>query len=118
MEQAQHRGYTVCIFDQEDDYSWVFQTQDQTDRNKLILVPTEGYNGTKYLHPDRFIIKNHAASLVNHFMWEGLVSAEEHDSRMWSMINNFIDTNKQYLIEDYTFVEDEPFYDYSGGRDK
>lgn len=61
MEQAQHRGYTVCIFDEEDDYSWVFQTQDQTDRNKLILVPTEGYNGTKYLHPDRFIIKNHTA---------------------------------------------------------
>jgi len=118
MKPIQHDGHIVCIFDGDEDLTWVHQTQDQTEKNKLIFVALEGTDD-KYLHPDRFIIKNKEASLTNHFMWEGLLSLGEHDIRMWSMIDNFIATHyKQHIIENYKFVDDEPFYDYSGGRDK
>jgi hypothetical protein len=50
-------------------------------------------------------------------MWEGLLTQEEQNERLYHMIDTFIDTGKQYIIEDYKFVEDEPFYDYSGGRE-
>jgi hypothetical protein len=50
-------------------------------------------------------------------MWEGLLTQEEQNERLHHMIDTFIDTGKQYIIEDYKFVEDEPFYDYSGGRE-
>ena len=50
-------------------------------------------------------------------MWQGHFTDDEQTTRMWEMIDEFIDNGKQILVEEYEFVEDEPFYDYSGGRD-
>lgn len=116
METIGHRGFVVCVFQGDEDLTPLHELQDSTENKKLIYVALEGTED-KYLHPDRFLVRNYNASLVNHFMWEGLFTQEEQDRRMWEMINTFMDTNKQYIIENYEFSEDEPFYDYSGGRE-
>lgn len=121
MEIIDHRGFVVCVFQGDEDLSEIHDLQDNISlatgqNNKIIYVPLEGTDD-KYLHPNRFLIKNYDASLVNHFMWDNLFTQEEQDRRMWEMIDTFIDNNKQVLIENYEFVEDEPFYDYSGGRE-
>lgn len=122
METIDHRGFVVCVFQGGDeDLSEIHDLQDNNSlatgqNNKLIYVALEGTDD-KYLHPERFLVKNYDASLVNHFMWDGLFMQDEQDKRMWEMIDNFIDNNTQVLIENYDFVEDEPFYDYSGGRE-
>lgn len=116
METIVYRGYTVVVFDENADLSRIHEIQNNTGKNNLIYVSLEGTDD-KYLHPDRFLVKNYNASLINHFMWEGLFMQDEQDKRMWEMIDMFIGTNKQSIIENYKFSEDEPFYDYSGGRE-
>lgn len=112
-----YRDHIVCIFDGDEDLSWVHEIQNSTEKNKIIYVSLEGTDD-KYLHPDRFIVKNYSASLTNHFMWDGILTSEEHDRRMFEMVDEYIDKGKQFTIENYEFVEDEPFYDYSGGREE
>ena len=117
MEIIDHRGFLVCVFSDED-LSELHALQDSIglagfQKNKIIYVPLEGTED-KYLHPDRFLVKNYTASLVNHFLWDGLFLQEEQNKRMWEMIDTFIDTDKPFIIENYEFVKDEPFYDYSG----
>jgi cytochrome oxidase Cu insertion factor (SCO1/SenC/PrrC family) len=121
MKTFERKGVTVSVFQGDEDLSTIHQLQDKfglagLEKNKLLFVSLEGTDD-KYLHPDRFIVKNYTASLTNHFMWEGLLTQEEQNERLYHMIDTFIDTGKQYIIEDYKFVEDEPFYDYSGGRE-
>jgi hypothetical protein len=116
METIDYRGFTVVVFDETADLSRIHEIQNNTEKNNLIYVALEGTDD-KYLHPDRFIVKNHDASLMNHFLWEGLFSQEEQTQEMYRMIDNFIETGNPYLIEKYEFVADEPFYDYSGGRE-
>jgi len=91
-------------------------SQKKHQKNKIIFVPLDG-SDDKYLYPDRFIIQNREASLINHFLWEELLTDEEQDARLWTMVGEFVDKGKQYIIEDYEFTQDEPFYDYSSGRD-
>lgn len=121
MKTFDRRGFSVSVFEGDEDLSDLHQLQDNSglaglEKNKLIYVSLEGTND-KYLHPDRFLVKNYTASLTNHFMWEGLLTQEEQNERLYHMIDAFIDTGRQIIIEDYRFVEDEPFYDYSGGRE-
>jgi hypothetical protein len=116
MDIIPYKGYTVVVFDENDDLSRIHEIQDNTEKNLLIYVSIEGTDD-KYLHPDRFIVRNYDASLMNHFLWEGLFSQEEHDREMYKIIDNFIETGNQITIEKYEFVSDEPFYDYSGGRE-
>jgi len=121
MDVYRHRGLLVFVIHDEEDIPEVIETQDSVglaglEKNKILYVCMEGTDD-KYLHPERFLIKNHDASLVNHFMWEGLFTQDQQDERMWEMINQFIDTGKQFVIENYKFTKDEPFYDYSGGRE-
>lgn len=121
MKTFGRRGFVVSIFQGDENLDYLHVLQDNSglaglENNKIIYVALEG-TYDKYLHPDRFLVKNYSASLTNHFMWEGLLTQEEQDERLYQMIDTFIDTGKQYIIEDYEFVEDEPFYDYSGGRE-
>ena len=121
MKTFERKGVSVSVFQGDEDLSDLHILQDNLglvglEKNKIIYVSLEGTDD-KYLHPDRFLVKNYSASLTNHFMWEGLLTQEEQDERLYQMIDTFIDTGKQYIIEDYEFVEDEPFYDYSGGRE-
>ena len=122
MEQdvITYRGILIAIFNgTEENLEWLYELQDTSNLNKtdLILVAWEGSDDPK-LDSDKFIIENREASLINHFMWEDLFSEEEQKVRLFEMIDNFIDNKEQVLIENYEFVEDEPFYDYSGGRDE
>ena len=112
-----YRDFAVCIWDEDSTPEWVHKCRKLIDKNSIIYVPLEG-NDDKYLHPDRFIVKNRTASLNNHFLWEELLLEEEQDERMWAMVDKFIDEGKQYIIEDYEFTKDEPFYEYSNGRDE
>lgn len=112
-----YRDFVVCIWEEKETPEWVNKVRKLIDKNSIIFVPLDG-NDDKYLHPDRFIVKNRTASLSNHFLWEELLLDEEQDERMWAMVDKFIDEGKQYIIEDYEFTKDEPFYDYSNGRDE
>lgn len=122
MEQdvITHRGVLVAIFNgDEKNLEWLYELQENSrvSKTELILVALEGSDDPK-LDSNLFLIENREASLVNHFMWEDLFSEEEQKDRLFEMIDNFIDNKEQVLIENYEFVEDEPFYDYSGGRDE
>lgn len=112
--QLYYRAYVLVIFNKDVNMSWAHEIQDDCQKDHLIYVSLDGTED-RYLHPDRFLIKNYEASLTNHFMWEGLFTVEEQEKRMFEMIDTYIDTGKQYTIENYDFVKDEPFYDYSGG---
>jgi hypothetical protein len=116
METIDYRGHTVVVFDDTTDLSHIHEIQNNIEKNNLIYVALEGTED-KYLHPDRFLVKNYDASLMNHFLWEGLFTKNEHEKEMYRMIDKFIETGNQFLIEKYDFVSDEPFYDYSGGRE-
>ena len=122
METFTHRGFSVCVFhgqDQDDlqDVLDVYTAWSAAgaDRSKLIFVPLEGYAGDE-LPTDNFIIKNKSASLVNHFMWKEVWDQDGQDKEMIRLVDKFIDTGEQAVIENYQYVPDEPFYDYSGGR--
>jgi hypothetical protein len=121
MQTIHHRDHTIIVIEDGDDVSDLHILQDNIglsghDKNKIIYVALEGTED-KYLHPDRFLVKNREASLSNHFMWEGMTTPQEHDEYLMILIDKFIDTGKQIIIEDYVFADDEPFYDYGGGRD-
>ena len=111
-----YRDHVVCVWDDDQTPEWVQKLSETVKKNSIIFVPLEG-SDDKYLHPDRFIIQNKEASLNNHFLWEELLTQEDREARMWTMIDEFIDKGKQYIIEDYEFSQDEPFYEYSSGRD-
>lgn len=122
MRIFERRGFVVAVFNGDEDLQELHDIQDNTvlatgQKNKLIYVPLDGTDDI-YLYPDRFLVKNYNASLMNHFLWEGIFSKEKQDEKMMRMIDEFIDTDKQFLVEEYDFVVDEPFYDYSGGREE
>jgi hypothetical protein len=111
-----YMDHVVCIWYGDQTPEWVQKLSKETPKNKIIFVPLDG-SDDKYLYPERFIIQNREASLINHFLWEELLTDEEQDARLWTMVGEFVDKGKQYIIEDYEFTQDEPFYDYSSGRD-
>lgn len=84
----------------------------QYNESELIYVSLEGTD-TKYLSSERFLVKNHKASFLNHMMWEGLLDDEEQQDYIFRCCRRFHETGKQMIIEEYDFQEDEPFYDYS-----
>lgn len=115
-----HRGRLVFVFDADEDITWIHDEQNKAIENgtsdNLIYVALEGTLDTTLI-PKNFLIKNYNASLRNHFLWEGYFTEAEQNKYLFTLIDNFIDTGKQILIEEYEFVDDEPFYDYSGGRE-
>lgn len=121
MRIFERRGFVVAVFNEGEDLQELHAIQDNTalatgEKNKLIYVALDGTDDI-YLYPERFLVKNYNASLYNHFLWEGHFTEEQQEEYLTSMLDKFIDTGKQVLIEEYEFVEDEPFYDYSGGRE-
>ena len=116
-----YRGRVVAFFDGDEDLTWVEDLETSTALNggldKLIYVCWEGTDNPN-LNPNNFLVKNYNASLVNSLMWDGHFTEEEQEKRVWEIVDRFIDTGKQYLVEEYEFSEDEPFYDYSGGREE
>lgn len=111
-----YMDHVVCIWYGDQTPEWVQKLSKETPKNKIIFVPLDG-SDDKYLYPERFIIQNREASLINHFLWEELLTDEAQDARLWTMVGEFVDKGKQYIIEDYEFSQDEPFYEYSSGRD-
>ena len=115
-----YRGKQIFIFDADEDITHIHDAQEKANLNgtsdNLIYVALEGTLDNK-LTSKNFLIKNYNASLRNHFLWEGYFTETEQDKYLLTLIDNFIDTGEQLLIEEYEFVEDEPFYDYSGGRE-
>lgn len=121
MRVFERRGFVVAVFDSSDDLEELHDIQDNAglatgQKNKIIYVALDGTDDI-YLYPECFLVKNYNASLYNHFLWEGHLTEEEQEDYLMTMLDNFIETGKQVLIEEYEFVEDEPFYDYSGGRE-
>lgn len=114
-----HRGRLVFIFDADDDLGEIYDAVDAAragGQNLFVFVPLDG-TVDEALDPQQYLVENYQASLINSLMWDGLFTEAEQNERIWKLIDNFIDTGKQYLVEEYEFNEDEPFYDYSGGRD-
>lgn len=108
--------YTVVEFD-EDHLSEAIKMQqifvDDDALNNVIYIALEGID-TSALDPSRFLVKNKEASWINHMMWRGLLTQDDQRTYTINKVKQFIETNRQMIIEEYDFVEDEPFYDYSG----
>lgn len=115
-----HRGFVVAMFDDHD-------TPDEMNE-RIIKTLGEGENlvwvnvdGTPddYIPeaPECCLVENYKCSLINSLLWDGHLTDSQQDRRILEMIDEFIDNGTQFLLEEYEFVEDEPFYDYSGGRD-
>jgi hypothetical protein len=103
-------SYKIVIFDVASDLTSFLD--EGHDDNKLIYVSLDGTD-TTLLSPDRFLVKNRNSSFLNHMMWEGLLDEDEQDEYIMNRCEKFFNDGKQMLIEDYDFIEDEPFYDYS-----
>jgi len=111
--------YSVIFNGDEPDIDYIYKTQqkhiDNNNLDKLVFVAMEG-NTDEKLDSSRFLVKNRGASLVNHFMWKQIFDKKKQEYYMMTLIREFERTGKQIVIEDYEFVEDEPFYDYDGQR--
>lgn len=81
--------------------------------NQLVFVAFEGSDDS-LLDSSRFLVENRQCSWINHMMWNGLLSKEDQDKYTDEQARRFVETGVQMYIENYEFVEDEPFYDYSG----
>lgn len=116
-----YRDHVVAIFDGSEDLDYLHEIQlnfQVTDSIKnLVYVPLEGTIDEE-LDSDRFIVQNYQHSLNNHLLWNGYLTPKEQEQRVWELIDNFIDTGERVLVEEYEFIDDEPFYDYSGGREE
>lgn len=86
---------------------------DNNTLDKLVFVALEG-STDPVLDSSRFLVENRECSWVNHMMWNGLLSDKEQTKYTDEKANKFLQDGVQMYIENYEFVEDEPFYDYSG----
>lgn len=115
-----YRDHVVAIFQGDEDLSYLHELQlnfQVTDCiSKVIYVCLEGTDDTE-LDPSRFVTENYQHSLNNHLLWSGCLTPDEQEKKIWQIVDEFIDNGKRILVEEYEFVEDEPFYDYSGGRE-
>lgn len=82
------------------------------DESQLVYVPMKGYVGEEFSH-NRFLTDDPSLSFSNHLMWEGLFDWKEQLDYIIDCCQKFWDTDKQMVIENYDYQEDEPFYDYS-----
>jgi hypothetical protein len=104
--------YQIVVFGTEttdDDLTSLLEIYREED---LVYIPLEG-TATTVLSADRFLVKNHDRSFINHMMWEGLLSETEQEEYMRERADSFFHTGRQMIIEDYDFQIDEVFYDYS-----
>lgn len=102
--------FKIILLDSpNEDTSLILNSYNESD---LIYVALQGYCGED-LSSERFLVQNAKSSFHNHMMWEGLFDAEEQEQYIEKCCRRFWDTNKQMVIEDYDYQEDEPFYDYS-----
>lgn len=111
-------GYSLAIFDSDTcDKSQLYELQqrhiDDNSLDKIVFVALEGSTDPK-LDSSRFLVENREASWTNHMMWNAHLTEEEQNNYTYDSVREFIKTGKQMYIENYEFVEDEPFYDYSG----
>jgi hypothetical protein len=107
-------GKFALFFDgDENDMSAAYDIQERFENTieDIVYVPMDGIEDDKLIK-DRFLLTNPQASLINHFLWENLFTEEEQQERVNKMINDFFETGKRFTIEEYDFVEEEPFFDY------
>lgn len=120
MNITEHRGFVVAIFDEDDTTQIIEETLGKLQYNgeDFVWVALDGTEDDYISEvPECSLVENYRWSLINSLMWDGHLTEAERDTRLWEMIDEFIDNGKQVLVEEYEFVEDEPFYDYSGGRE-
>lgn len=109
-------GKFVLFFDgDETDLSEAYiiqQNFNQTETlDDIVYVSMEGIDDDVLLD-HKWIITNPKASLMNHFLWEGLFSEKEQKERLDEMIYEYFKRGKRYTIEEYEFTDTEPFFDY------
>lgn len=115
MESCELFNRKIIIFRDDSDVDAILSSL-YTSTDTLqdhVFVALEG-STDKRLPSDQFLIKNRDASLMNHFLWENLLTDNERDDKLLEMLTHYIKTGKQFTIENYQFVEDEPFYEYGG----
>jgi hypothetical protein len=106
-------GYNVVIFNgDEDDLSWVYEIQDNNQREKLIYVALRGTTD-KYLYPDRFLVENYHVDMKSHFLYNDLFTEEDEREYITQKCLEFARTGKRLFIEQYEFTEGQDFYDYT-----
>ena len=111
MNHVRISDVTVIAFSREEEPQ-VIEEIAQAKKDDIVWVSLDGTE-TKYLPPERSLVKNYQSSFLNHMMWEGLLDEQEQIDYITSRAEKFCQTGKQMVIEDYEFREDEPFYDYS-----
>jgi hypothetical protein len=114
-------NYLLIFNGDEEDLSRVYEIHDKHKNegtlDRLVMVALDGTTDT-YLTPERFLVENYDASLINHFLWEGKLTQKEQDDYLYELVRKFLDTGQQIIIENYKFTEEEPFYDYGGNRNE
>lgn len=110
MKIVTHNGYKIVIFSEVTES--IKDLRNQYKEDELIFVALEGVEA-EFIVPGRSLVSNHQQSFLNHMMWEGLLDESEQLDYTIRCCEKFIETNKQMIIEEYEFQEDEPFYDYS-----
>lgn len=65
------------------------------------------------LSPDKLLVENYTVPMESHFLWRGLYTSEERTEYLIEKSKVFLKTGNQLYIEEYKYVETEPFYDYS-----
>lgn len=120
ISQRSDSGHIVCTFDGDENLQEIYDLQDSMCEvghedciDQLVYISLDGTEDT-YLNPKRYAVTNPKASLINHCMWNQIFDEKEQAEEIEKIVQRFIETGDQIIIEDYEFVEDEPFYDYGG----
>ena len=118
MDITEHRGFLVAIFDELTPTHLLEELQTEVEdlEKDFVWVALDGTD-IDFLNKENSLVENYEHSLINSLMWNGYFTEDEQKTRIWEMIDKYIDNGVQFLVEEYEFSEDEPFYDYSGGRD-
>tara|TARA_B110000977_G_C10802563_1_gene386891 strand:- start:13 stop:351 length:339 start_codon:yes stop_codon:yes gene_type:complete len=111
MQVLDRNDYKIVILETtNEDEELILNSYYETE---VIYVAMEGYFEFNNLSKNRFLVKNPESPFSNHLMWEGLLDSAEQEEYIEKCCKKFWETDKQMLIEDYQYEEDEPFYDYS-----
>jgi len=112
MQVIEKENYNIIIFSTVDQEVLDTVKSQEENSTNFVLLPMHGTTDER-LPSDKFLVKNYSNSFMNHMMWEGLLLTSEQNEYIISCAEKFINTGKQMIIEEYSFQEDEPFYDYS-----
>jgi|DEB0MinimDraft_3_1074331.scaffolds.fasta_scaffold00590_3 hypothetical protein len=105
-------GNKLVIFDGDEDLSWVYEIQENSDRNKLVYVARRGTKD-RYLYPDRFLVENYDVDMEAHFMYNDKFNEEDRTEYLIEKALAFVNEGRRLFIEDYAFSRPLEFFDYT-----